>query len=288
MSVTANKIQSYNFRIDKKNLKNYYLFRYFPSFLRLESFLTHGLYLTRADKFSDNLECVNYDDLLEIKKNKDYVRLLPEHNLHLSSKELQQYINQSTAILEKLAVKIAEHQKKYFISCWYISKQENENELMWRSYGASYKQNCKGFLVRVRLDDFMDELSRIESSNPHLSKLVYGNVLYYDFNKENSVQKVKFTGFRKHESFKDESEFRLISYGKEPTSDDDNYIKLSKWFYSGVTISAHPEFTLNEYHDFRINLESKFDVSLALSELYIWYKLKETLNKSDKLKNHDC
>lgn len=274
---TEKKIQSYNFRIDKNNYKSYYLFRYFPSFSMLEKFLKHGLYLTRADKFSDNLECVNYNDLLEIKKNKDYVRLLPEHNPHLSDKEFQYYINRSNRILEELAVKIAEHQKKYFISCWYISKQENENELMWRSYGANCQQNCKGFLVRVSLDDFIDELSKIESANPHISKLIYGNVSYYDFNKENNIQKVKYTGFRKHESFKDESEFRLICYDNESTFNDNNYLELSRWFYEGIRISAHPEFSLTEYHDFRVDLESKFDVSLELSELYIWYKLKETL-----------
>src|SRR5690606_23140134 len=100
-----------------------------------------------------------------------YVRLLPEHNPHLSDKEFQDYINRSNRILEELAVKIAEHQKKYFISGWYISKQENENELMWRSYGANYQQNCRGFFVRVGLEDFINELNKIESANPRISKL---------------------------------------------------------------------------------------------------------------------
>ncbi|MGY3054233.1 hypothetical protein ACVWYG_002439 [Pedobacter sp. UYEF25] len=56
------ELEYYNFQI--KNLDGYYLFRYFSSLTRLESFLKEGIHLARADKFSDNLECIRKKEMI--------------------------------------------------------------------------------------------------------------------------------------------------------------------------------------------------------------------------------
>lgn len=269
------KIESYNFKIDKENYKKYYLFRYFPSYERLESFLKNGIYLTRADKFTDNLECVNYENLIQINKRKNFNRLLPEHNPHLTHRELSELIEKANLELQVLAEKIEIQQKKYHISCWYLSQHKNENELMWRSYGFNYNNGKSGFLVRINLKDFIENLNSIQHINNQISNLVYGSVSYYDFNNDNSIQKVKFTGFRKHVSFKDENEFRLIFNSKCDNSLENIFLKIPNSLYYDTTIIAHPNLDLNEYHKIRTKLESNYDISLELSEIYIWYKLKK-------------
>lgn len=274
---------SYNFDIKSKNYGKYYLFRYFPSLERLESFLNKGIYLTRADKFSDNLECVNYEVLSQIEKWKHYESLRPEHNVHLTDEELTDLKKIAALKLDEIASKINRDQKKYHVSCWYISQHETENELMWRSYGVNHKKNSKGFLVKFSLKDFMDNLARVQLLNKQLENIVYGSVAYYDFNNPANIQKVKYTGFRKHFSFKDESEFRLIYKNNSNEIIDDLFLKLPKDFYHDISIIAHPDYELQEYQEIRDYIEEHYSESVQLSGLYIWYKLKDRLKSRKQL-----
>ncbi|MCW2258684.1 MULTISPECIES: DUF2971 domain-containing protein [Sphingobacterium] len=274
---------SYNFDIKQENYDKYYLFRYFPSLNRLESFLTKGIYMTRADKFSDQLECVDFNNLVEISKRKNVVSLLPEHNPHMDIGDLQNYINKTINELDEIAVNINNEQQKYHISCWYISQNQIENELMWKSYGTDHNNKQKGFLIRISLKDLMSNMIMLKKLNPELSSIVFGSVAYYDFNNEKNIQKIKYTGFRKHSAFKDESEFRLIYKNENLPIKDDIFLKLSKSFYNDISIIAHPDYDLNDYHKIRRKIETDFEQSVQISELYIWYKLKNRLQAKDKL-----
>lgn len=267
--------ESYSFDIKPENYNKYYLYRYFSKFDRLKSFLTDGIYLSRADKFSDHLECVDYDNLIEINKRKDFIRLNREHNPHISSLDLEKYKNKADSELDLLADKIQDQQQKYHITCWYITNDDVENELMWKSYGKDYLEDNKGFLVKINLKDFISHLPQISILNENLGKVIYGTVSYYNFNENKNIQKVKYTGFRKHSSFKDESEFRMIYKNNFLKIMDTVFLKTPKSFYWDITIIAHPEYELDEYECNKKQLEKDFEVSLELSKLYIWYKLKK-------------
>ncbi len=238
--------------------------------------------MTRADKFSDHLECVTYDRLLEINDLKKFIDLPLQHNPHLSKDQLAHYINNANHELTELAEKINKEQSIYHVSCWYISQNENENELMWRSYGFDKEANTNGFLIRISLNDFISHLNTIESLNPELPQVVYGSVSYYDFNKKASIQRIKYNGFRKHISFKDESEFRLVYKNQNVQTVENIFLKLPRSFYDDLRITVHPDYNFNDFEKIRDKIEQEFDQTLNLSELHIWYKLKE------KLKNKAC
>lgn len=275
----GNIFASYQFNIKRENFDKYYLFRYFQNITRLRSFLEDGIYMTRSDKFTDHLECIDFKNLLKINRYKDYVKLLPEHNLYYSIEELSSHIRKSQDILDDLAIGIQKNQQKYHISCWYISQNEIENELMWKSYGKDYKNNSKGFLIKISLKDFLSNLEQISFLNDCYSKITYGSVAYYNF-EDKEIKKLKYTGFRKHLAFKDESEFRLIYKNHTQEIKEHMFLKLPNSFYADLTIIAHPEYDEIEYHELRKEFEDSSEKSIELSDLYIWYKLKKRIKST--------
>lgn len=278
---TNNGFQSYQFAIDKSNYSQYFLFRYFPSYQRLESFLINGIYMTSADKFSDHLECVDYNSLLETIKQNAFAQMRAEHNPHMVKNEFNESITAANEKLEKLANKIYCRQKVYHISCWYITQNDCENELMWRSYGGNTNTDDHGFLIRINLKDFISHIPWMKSHNPH-NNIIYGNVSYHDFNKKTSIQKVKYTGFRKHKAFEDEKEFRMVYKNEAGRPIENLFLRVPISFYQDISIFAHPLYDLENVAKLRETLESKYKVSLEPSSLYIWYQLKKKLNEADK------
>lgn len=262
----------YNFNIINRD--QYYLFRYFPSFDRLKSFLTDGIYLGRADKYSDNLECVTKNIMVEINRINGFQELESEHNPHLTPVELNNEKVKFRRKMKELADELILNQKKYFISSWYIEQSPIENELMWRSYGSN--KGDKGYLLRVNLKDFLGHLesSISQPENKHLPKLVVGQVKYFDFTNNENIKEVKYAGFRKHFSFKGESEFRLLIKTENTSETSESmYIKLRNSFYDDTLIFCHP----NTDHDEYIKLKNEIrplGIDLSVSKMNIWYKLR--------------
>lgn len=231
----------YKFNITNKD--QYYLFRYFPSINRLKSFLTDGIFLGRADKYSDNLECVTKNILIQINKLKGFQELEYEHNPHLTANGLDDLKAEFGKKMKELANELTLSQKRYFISSWYIEQSPIENELMWRSYGSNKDE--KGYLIRINLKDFLENLesSLSKSENEELTKLVVGQIQYSDFTNNENIKEVKYAGFRKHLSFKGESEFRLLIKREDISVPIESmYIKLQKSFYDDTLIFCHPKY----------------------------------------------
>lgn len=256
------------------NRDKYYLFRYFPSIDRLKSFLTNGIYLGRADKYSDNLECVTKSILTQINRINGFRELITEHNPHLTVNEVETIKTKFENKMKELANELTLSQKKYFISSWYIEQSSIENELMWRSYGSS--KNDKGYLVRINLKHFLEHLesSMLKPENTEFNKLVVGQVKYFDFTNDENIKEVKYAGFRKHFSFKGENEFRLLTKREDINAPNEPFfLKQQRSFYEDIIIFCHPSTDYNEYINLREEVRTH-NVNLNLSQLDIWYKLK--------------
>ncbi len=261
-------IEFYNFKI--KKIEEYYLFRYFPSWKRLESFLRDGIYLTRADKLSDKLECISKADIIKLNNAKYYKELYPEHNPHISSEELSEFKKKCERTLKEIAESLTSSQQNYFISCWYISDSKLEDELMWRSYGKG--ESTDGFMVKINLKDFIQNFNSLSSSSNPIDKLILGPVKYYDFSNKDSIEEVKYAGFRKHASFSGEKEFRVLFKNKS-TQELPVFIKPPNGFYDDTIIYSHPNMQDESFFEARENL-MPFGKDLNISELQMWYKLK--------------
>ena len=251
-----NGLIPYNFKkFKKENLTGLCFYRYFPNIERLTSFLIDGVFMCRADKFSDNLECIKKDIIDEL--------------------------NSNSYIIEDLAQKVITEQKKYYISCWYFPDSNNENELMWKSYGNT-KDNEIGFLVKINSLEFINSLEDIYNLNRNsIVNLLYGTVRYFDFNDSKSIRKIRFTSFRKHICFKDEREFRLVFKDEGSIIKDKLFLKLPKKLMNEFEIFAQPSCSKIDFDKYSNELKAKFQINLKKSELDIWYNLRENIRKID-------
>lgn len=263
----------YNFNIINRG--QYYLFRYFSSIDKLKLFLDNGIYLGRADKYSDNLECVTKSIMEHINSINGFEELIPEHNTHLTKNQLNNLKVEFRNKMKGLANELRASQKRYFISSWYIEQGPIENELMWSSYGS--KKDTNGYLIRINLKHFLENLELLLSrtENEQFNKLVVGQVRYFDFTNNENFKEVKYAGFRKHLSFKGENEFRLLIKTEHLTEPKESmYIKLDKSFYEDVHFFCHP----NTDHDEYLVLEKEvnaLNINLNMSTMNIWYKLRK-------------
>ncbi|MGY3054234.1 putative Zn-dependent protease [Pedobacter sp. UYEF25] len=107
---------------------------------------------------------------MHTQKGNDYRELYPEHNPHLSIEKLNGLKNEFQEKLRDIANTLKLNQKKYFISCWYISNTKLEDELMWRSYGkgSEEKEPTEGFMIKINLKDFIQNLQSLSSDLIHL------------------------------------------------------------------------------------------------------------------------
>jgi len=265
--------QPYNFTIKSDE---YYIYRYFKSFHRLEEFLEKGIYLSPATEFTDGLECVDKETIVQVNKWQNYQELWEENNPHVSPFELSKLKEEANNNLRKLAISIAEMQKKYFISCWYLPDKSHENELMWNSYSHLDEY---GFLIKIKLKDFLEHLEQSMFLNEDKGKLIYGIVQYFDFNKEENIKKIKYTAFRKHNSFSDERELRLVIKDYSSRLVPPMYLKLNKSFYQDISVFVSPRASYDDYVEIRKKVIDKFEIDLHQSELSVWYNLKCYLNK---------
>lgn len=272
-------ITSYRFNIKENNLDKYFLFRYLSCKEHLESFLQNGIYMAQADSFSDQLELIDFESIQSLNNCKDVDRILKENNPDMDDNEFELIKKNANQTLKDLAFKLKVKQKYYHISCWHISDRENENELMWRSFGKRIlmkdsKEHVieNGFLLKITLRNFLENLNESFGKNSEINGLIFGYVNYYNFNIISSIKKVKYLGFRKHISFKDEREFRLIH---KNNSLENKFIKINNRFYEDCMIFAHPECELDYFNQLREEINKKYQKQIQLSELNIWYKLQQ-------------
>lgn len=264
----SKSVEPYYFTISSNK---HYIYRYFKSCDRLQQFLENGIFMSSACSFSDGLECIDKETIKKVKHLHNYQELRPENNPDYTSDELAKIKDNSYKKLKDLSLNIEEEQKKYFISCWYLPDSEHENELMWKSYGTSEEF---GYLVKIKLEYFLDHLISSSYLNEKLGTIIYGIVRYYDFNKSEKIQPLKYKAFRKHNSYSDERELRLVIKNESSFEREAFYIRMNKDFYNDIIIYLDPKASYEKYVEIRQQILLKHKKDLYQSELSVAYNLR--------------
>jgi len=197
-----------------KEIKEKYVYRY-VTIEKLVDFLeSNSIFLTRLDKFEDNLENIEPYDINELKVRSMTLKKPADANPEISDNRWNEIIQKNVSALKDLQERLDRKQKHRFVSCWILN--DVESFAMWDIYGKA------GFAIRferVYFQKLIKESIKIqEKPTSDLDILVAGSVKYqnYDemlFKEEESL--IKFSAFRKHLSFKHESEYRIIGFMKE-------------------------------------------------------------------------
>jgi hypothetical protein len=256
-----------------KSIKSKYLYRY-VSLEKMIHFLSTGsLYFSRMDSFEDNLEGITPDDITKLIMN-----LKPVPSKELRSNEIDDSVWENTQKnrfnnLLGLQKKLNEKQTKHFVSCWFLGDTESIG--MWDLYATD------GFLIRferLSLQNLVKEKHKTQSIDYKDSDLlVAGKVKYQDFEKvawENDGNLIKYSGFRKHEAFKHEEEYRFIIHKLDPPENGIIY-KLDEIDNLDFKIYANPRmssFTFNTYS----NILKKYSLKHELNESMLkqWLEFK--------------
>ena len=177
-------------------------------------------------------------------------------------KELQAYVHQE--------------QKKRFVSCWFLNDVESFG--MWDLYGQS------GFAIRFERKYFQDLIKKsiVLQTDPtnNIDLLVAGKVIYQNFDEmleKEEESLIKYSAFRKHLSFKHESEFRLIGFVNNFDNHTGLRFKLPKMENLEFDIIASPRLSSFQFSQFKhILITYAPGHELKESNLKIWLEFRKT------------
>lgn len=256
-----------------KSIKSKYLYRYITLEKLIHFFNTGSLYFARMDSFEDNLEGINPNDIVQLILN-----LIPVPPKELRSDEIYHSVWENTQKIRfnnliNLQKTLNEKQKKSFVSCWFLGDTESIG--MWDLYAKD------GFLIRFeRLS--LQKLVKAKLKSQQIDYgdsdlLVAGKVKYQDFEKiawTNEGSLIKYSGFRKHEAFKHEEEYRFIIHKSNPPENGIIY-KLDEIDNLEFKLYANPRmssFTFNTYS----NILKKYNLKHELNESMLkqWLEFK--------------
>lgn len=256
-----------------KSIKSKYLYRY-VSLEKMIHFLSTGsLYFSRMDSFEDNLEGVSPNDITQL-----IINLIPVPPKEIRSNEIEDSIWENTQKnrlnkLLQLQKKLKEKQKKYFVSCWFLGDTESIG--MWDLYAKD------GFLIRFeRLSLQKIVKAKVKKQNFNYEDkdlLVAGKVKYQDFEKvawKNEGVSMVYSGFRKHEAFKHEEEYRFIIHKLDPPENGIIY-KLDEIDNLDFKIYANPRmssFTFNTYSNILKKYSLKHELNESMLKQWIEFK----------------
>lgn len=197
-----------------KGIKEKYVYRY-VTIEKLVDFLeSSSIFLTRLDKFEDNLENIEPYDINELKVRTNSLKKPEDANPDISDDRWGEIIQDNIAALKGLQKSLDLKQKHRYVSCWILN--EVESFAMWDIYGKA------GFAIRFERKYFQklikESIKVQEKPTSNLDIVVAGAVKYqnYDdmlFKEKESL--LKFSAFRKHLSFKHEAEYRIVGFMKE-------------------------------------------------------------------------
>lgn len=271
------KWNTYNTR----SINSKYLYRYVSLEKLLHFLRTGSLYFSRMDSFEDNLEGIIPFEITKLIINMLPVTPKEARNQVLSDETYEQIKLSRNQNLMDLQKELHEKQKKRFVSCWFLGNTESIG--MWDLYAK------EGFLIRFDREILQNLVeSKIKSQNIHHEKtdlLVAGKVKYQDFAKIPSDEKkslIKYSGFRKHEAFKHEEEYRFIIHKSKPNELGlvYNLEEIDSLDFQIFTNPKMSKFTFNTYSDLLKKYTSKH--KLKESMLKPWLEFKNT-----NLKNHE-
>lgn len=242
-----------------------YVYRYLTIDKLIDFLDTNSIYLARLDTFEDNLENIEPFDIVELK----FLTLTKptDASPEINESKWEQIIENNKKQLHKIQKDLLEKQKKRFVSCWILSNVESFG--MWDTYGKS------GFVIRFNREYFekiiKESIPLQTEPTSKIDLLVAGEVFYQDFEKMLQNEKeslLQYSAFRKHLSFKHESEFRIVGFTNNIENEIGLRFKLSEIENLDFEIFANPRFTNFQFQQFKKIIE-KFSTQkdLRISEL---------------------
>lgn len=257
-----------------KKISEKYVYRYVTIEKLIDFLLTGSIYLSRLDTFEDNFENMQPYDINELKflylkKPEDANPEIPDHNW-------DEIIENSKVRFSEIQEYLHKEQKKRFVSCWFLNDVESFG--MWDIYGKS------GFAIRFEQKYFQDLIKKsiqlqIEPTS-NIDLLVAGKVVYQNFDEmliKEEESLIKYSAFRKHLSFKHESEFRIIGFMDNVDDYKGLRFKLPSLDTLKFDIIANPRLSSFQFLQFKHIIETYAPKhKLIESELKLWLEFRKT------------
>jgi hypothetical protein len=197
-----------------KEIKEKYVYRYLTIEKLVDFLETNSIYLSRLDKFEDNLENIEPYDINELKVRSETLSKPYDANPEISDNQWDEIIRNNILALRELQKSLDQKQKHRFVSCWILN--DVESFAMWDIYGKS------GFVLRFEQEYFQqlikDSIKLQKNQTEKIDLLIAGTVQYQNYDEMLFKEKeslIKFSTFRKHIAFKHETEYRIVGFMKE-------------------------------------------------------------------------
>ena len=255
-----------------KTITEKYVYRYLTIEKLIDFLDTNTIFLARLDTFEDNLENIEPYDVNQLKFL--YLSKPVDANPEISDSIWDEVIEKSKKKFKEIKNYLIEKQKKRFVSCWILNDVESFG--MWDTYGKS------GFVIRFEREYFQKIIReskdlQIEPTNK-IDLLVVGKVFYQNFEKmlENEKESLmRFSAFRKHLSFKHESEYRIVGFTKECENDIGLRFKLPNIETLNFEIFANPRLSSFQFQQYK-KIIDKYSKTKTLkeSELKNWLEFR--------------
>ncbi|PCJ98714.1 MAG: hypothetical protein COA50_00260 [Flavobacteriaceae bacterium] len=260
-----------------RGIKKKYLYRFMDKEKLVDLLSSKSLYLTRMDRFKDNLEGIKTYDITElINHYQDYFHFpisdknpdLTDFDFNYLKESARESLLQQREILKKV-------QNAHFVSCWFNS--EKESHAMW-----SYYAGKGGFAIRFERKEFQKNIkqSLLLNAPDDEQFVIVGRIKYQDFknvifNEEES--QVKYLAFRKDNSFEHEKEYRVVMLDTSSSEQEDHKrYQITSFNELDITIIVDPEIDDDSFVQFKTELEGLGgNISVVRSELEPFYQFKK-------------
>lgn len=260
---------------NSKEIEDKYVYRYLSIDKLIDFLKTGSLYLSRLDRFEDNLEGISPYRIIEILYGVKGSTKPENPNPNISEPIWKELISKSkSAVISEFSNLVSE-QKNTFVSCWILGDVESIG--MWDLYGK------RGFALRFEINEFIElvkkSINNQNIDNCNIDTLVAGKVVYQNYDRMiyNEVKsKLRYSVFRKHLSFQHECEYRLVGFMENNSDIMGMKYQLGNINNLNFDIIANPRFSEMEMSIYRdvLNKYTKNDL-LKESKLKIWLKLRD-------------
>ena len=257
-----------------KPIKQKYVYRYLTLEKLIDFLETGDLFLSRLDKFEDNLENISPYDINELRMSNGLTVKPKNANANIPEHTWAELIENNRAGLVQIQKRLHLEQKHRFVSCWILN--DVESFAMWDIYGKS------GFVIRFE-SDYFEELIKTSIKNQkgntsQIDLLVAGSVEYQNFDDMVSKEKesrLRFSVFRKHLSFHHENEYRIVGFMNEIIETSGLRYKLPDLETLKFDIFANPRLDSFQFEKYQGILEKYSENHpLTESELKIWLEFR--------------
>lgn len=259
-----------------KGITETYVYRYVTIEKLIDFLETNSIFLSRLDKFEDNLENIEPYDINELRLRTQTLSKPSNANPKITESQWTQIIENNKSELRAIQAKLTKQQKHRFVSCWILNN--TESFAMWDIYGKA------GFAIRFERKYFQklikDSISLQSEPTNKIDLLVAGVVQYQNFDQmlfteEESL--LKYSAFRKHQAFNHETEYRIIGFMKEILEIPGLKYKLPSIAELEFDLIANPRLDSFQFQKYK-GIISKYSTKHQLkeSELKIWLDFRNT------------